>query len=107
MSDWTDVLPDTRIEDLVSTANKAIAEGISPPLVLAALETHLVNRELKLLSALKTKLVEMRDELKTGTLAELNAFFERLRKTVALNRGQSAEVLATSVLAHLEEESRG
>lgn len=33
------------------------------------------------------------------------ACFDRLRKTVALNRGQSAEVLANSILAHLDQES--
>jgi hypothetical protein len=39
----TRVEPGT-IEELVSTANQAIARGIAPHLVLAALETHLVRK---------------------------------------------------------------
>ena len=61
---------------------------------------------LKLIDEVQAKFVEMRDTLKTSVKAELLAFFDRLRKTVALNRGQSTETLANSVLAHLDEESR-
>jgi predicted house-cleaning noncanonical NTP pyrophosphatase (MazG superfamily) len=48
---------------------------------------------------------ERTDALKVKVKVEMFAFFDRLRKTIALNRGQSAEVLANSVLAHLDQES--
>jgi predicted house-cleaning noncanonical NTP pyrophosphatase (MazG superfamily) len=49
---------------------------------------------------------ERADKLKVDVKIELFAFFDRLRKTITLNRGQSAEVLANSILAHLDLESQ-
>ena len=49
---------------------------------------------------------ERTDKLKADVKIEMFAFFDRLRKTITLNRGQSAEVLANSILAQLDLESQ-
>jgi predicted house-cleaning noncanonical NTP pyrophosphatase (MazG superfamily) len=55
---------------------------------------------------IQTWLRERADKLKADVKADMLVFFDRLRKTIALNRGQSADVLANSVLAHLDLESK-
>ena len=49
---------------------------------------------------------ERTDKLKADVKIEMFAFFDRLRKTITLNRGQFAEVLANSILVQLDLESQ-